>query len=93
MPNDCYQKDTDYNGNDIQRIQNVNDYIECKQHCDLEMECAVFTYVDDPNHDLYKNCFLKNGGANNPTQYKSLVSGQKSCFKEQGKLYIERFII
>ena len=84
--NDCYQMDTDYPGNDIQRIQSVNDYMECKRHCDFKMECAVFTYVDDPNHSHHKDCFLKNEGADNLTQHKSFVSGEKICFKAQGTM-------
>ena len=79
--------DIDYPGNDIQRIQNVNDYMECKRHCDLKMECSVFTYVDDPNHSHYMDCILKNEGADNPTQNEISVSGEKICFKAQGMPY------
>ena len=78
--------DTAYPGNDIIEISNVEDYMKCQVICALSLECAVFTYIDDPHHDRYQNCYIKNGGAlENPIFRENSVSGRKSCFK--GKPY------
>lgn len=70
----CYMSDTDFPGNDVDRIEGrVYSARECQRLCQGLSTCERWTY-----QPTTKSCYLKSG-AGGPTFASGLVSGPRIC--------------
>jgi hypothetical protein len=93
VPNDCFERDTDYYGNDINLNSDHENYgrgagkresvKDCQTLCQETKGCLVFTYKTGN-----KECWLKstdNGRSNSAGD----ISGKKFCDSEGTQLHLE----
>lgn len=74
--NDCPMKDVAIPGNDIEQLQNVDDWKKCGEACEANSECIFWEYQVDN-----KKCWLKDR-LSYKTQQSGKFSGVRDCVKE-----------
>lgn len=75
----CLEYDIDYDGNGLTFIDNVQSVKDCQRHCQLDVDCKVFSYVTPAYGGSYTlRCYLKTSSAGwmlRPNK----ISGPKFC--------------
>ena len=89
MANECFEYDTTYWHHDLLSIPNVQNATACKDECQSNPNCKVFTYVTNEAdwllHTNKKRCYLKKESAvrTDPESRNGVVSGKMSCFNSK----------
>ena len=84
LANDCFLKDVEYGGENINACNDVTQSPEeCQDLCQLMNDCKVFTWINDEYsgyREEQKQCCLKGYAINSNINEKVVVSGPKHCF-------------
>lgn len=77
--NSCIVANEDRPGGDLHIIKHVKSADECLQFCQNYTNCDIFSFIKDPKHKLYQQCFLKAYDADVPTTRTYSDTGVRDC--------------
>ena len=86
----CHSDKMDFSGNDIKRINNYVDPVDCQQACLENSECEFWTLGTTKN-----TCYLKNKRFTKDRAHSTAISGSKTCSDcyEHGIEYVGHHIV